>query len=101
MAGMQWKKIMGLTDYQVRVYKDKKAWGYTLTVKYHALAGGSKCWKGWTKKEAEAVAKKLQAEGIPAKVLYVGSESCFTITEDEKTVALAKLTARERKLLGV
>ncbi len=101
MAGIQWKKIMGLQDYQVRIYKDKKAWGYTLTVKYHALAGGDKRWKGWTKKQAVTVAKKLQAKGVPAKVLYVGSESCFTVTEDEKTVALNKLTAHERNLLGV
>lgn len=103
---VMWKQLMGLEGYQVRVYKDKKSWGYCLTVKYHPLAGGSKPWKGWNRRQALAVQKKLRAEGIPATLSFLLNgkfATCvaFDVKQDEKTVALNKLTEKERKLLGL
>lgn len=111
---IMWKDILGLPrDNCVQVYIDKTSRGYFIKVKNYGSG-----WKGWTFAEAEAGATALQAAGINAeqyrywwpdlsKPSYTpkwrGRNKCvlYFVAQSDTEVALAKLTAAERKLLGV
>lgn len=105
---VMWKKLFGLEGTMARVYKDKTSWGFWLKVENHPLSGGlhDPNWKGWTHKQALAKLKILQEAGFSAGLHMTqkgGGFECtiFSVSEDEKTIALNKLTPKERKLLGV
>ena len=88
---VQWSKILGVSG--VRIYKDRTAWGFWLKVE-----------KGCTKKEVQGFAKKLRKLGYDASYYFHISGNCFgtgivRVKCDELTVAKAKLTDREYKLL--
>ena len=105
---VMWKKLFGLEGTTARVYKDKTSWGFYLKVENHPLSGGlhDPNWKGWTPAQAKIVVNKLRNAGFDAS-LHMNMKSngfectIFAVSEDEKTVARNKLTAKERKLLGV
>jgi len=105
---MQWKKLMGLEGTSARIYKDKRAYGYHLKVVHHPLSGGldTPRWTGWTRPQALAVEKLLQDAGIPAKLANTLQSTyhafaTFEVRDNERTVALNKLTDKERLLLGL